>query len=585
MSVWKLKRNKADTVKMASVLNIKEPVACILANRGIGTYKAAMKFLLSPRDGLYDFELFKDSEKAIDIIKKAVTNRLKIAVYGDYDVDGVMSTTILYKALKYLGADVIFYLPHRQREGYGMNIEAVRHLHELGVKVILTCDNGIAAIDEIGEAARLGIVSVIIDHHEPKYEKGPNGEKFDIVPLSEAIIDAKQSKCQYPFKFLCAAGMSYKFAEALFKSMNRSFVYDDEFMAFAAIATVCDIVSLLDENRIIVKNGLKLVSKIENKGMKALIKLTGLEGKEINEYHAGFVIGPCVNATGRLESAETAVKLFSTDNEEEAYSLAAELVRLNAERKDMTSKAVEEAIEAVNLTDLKNDKVLVIYNSQIHESIAGIVAGKVKEAFYKPTIIITDSGQLAKGSGRSIEAYNMFDELLKCQELFEKFGGHPMAAGLSLKKENIDILRKMLNNNCCLTVEDMTSVIRIDKQLGFDQIDIELALQLESLSPFGKDCPPPVFGTKDVSLKRLSLMGKDKNMLRFTLSHNYKTFVGVSFSGYEKFCRILNERNILIENILGGYMQDFKMDIVYGLNINRYNGRESVQLDIKDFRF
>ncbi len=585
MSVWKLKRNKADTVKMASVLNIKEPVACILANRGIGTYKAAMKFLLSPRDGLYDFELFKDSEKAIDIIKKAVTNRLKIAVYGDYDVDGVMSTTILYKALKYLGADVIFYLPHRQREGYGMNIEAVRHLHELGVKVILTCDNGIAAIDEIGEAARLGIVSVIIDHHEPKYEKGPNGEKFDIVPLSEAIIDAKQSKCQYPFKFLCAAGMSYKFAEALFKSMNRSFVYDDEFMAFAAIATVCDIVSLLDENRIIVKNGLKLVSKIENKGMKALIKLTGLEGKEINEYHAGFVIGPCVNATGRLESAETAVKLFSTDNEEEAYSLAAELVRLNAERKDMTSKAVEEAIEAVNLTDLKNDKVLVIYNSQIHESIAGIVAGKVKEAFYKPTIIITDSGQLAKGSGRSIEAYNMFDELLKCQELFEKFGGHPMAAGLSLKKENIDILRKMLNNNCCLTVEDMTSVIRIDKQLGFDQIDIELALQLESLSPFGKDCPPPVFGTKDVSLKRLSLMGKDKNMLRFTLSHNYKTFVGVSFSGYEKFCCILNERNILIENILGGYMQDFKMDIVYGLNINRYNGRESVQLDIKDFRF
>ncbi len=585
MSVWKLKRNKADTVKMASVLNIKEPVACILANRGIGTYKAAMKFLLSPRDGLYDFELFKDSEKAIDIIKKAVTNRLKIAVYGDYDVDGVMSTTILYKALKYLGADVIFYLPHRQREGYGMNIEAVRHLHELGVKVILTCDNGIAAIDEIGEAARLGIVSVIIDHHEPKYEKGPNGEKFDIVPSSEAVIDAKQSKCQYPFKFLCAAGMSYKFAEAIFKSMNRSFVYDDEFMAFAAIATVCDIVSLLDENRIIVKNGLKLVSKIENKGMKALIKLTGLEGKEINEYHAGFVIGPCVNATGRLESAETAVKLFSTDNEEEAYSLAAELVRLNAERKDMTSKAVEEAIEAVNLTDLKNDKVLVIYNSQIHESIAGIVAGKVKEAFYKPTIIITDSGQLAKGSGRSIEAYNMFDELLKCQELFEKFGGHPMAAGLSLKKENIDILRKMLNNNCCLTVEDMTSVIRIDKQLGFDQIDIELALQLESLSPFGKDCPPPVFGTKDVSLKRLSLMGKDKNMLRFTLSHNYKTFVGVSFSGYEKFCRILNERNILIENILGGYMQDFKMDIVYGLNINRYNGRESVQLDIKDFRF
>ena len=466
-----------------------------------------------------------------------------------------------------------------------MNIEAVRHLHELGVKVILTCDNGIAAIDEIGEAARLGIVSVIIDHHEPKYEKGPNGEKFDIVPSSEAVIDAKQSKCQYPFKFLCAAGMSYKFAEALFKSMNRSFVYDDEFMAFAAIATVCDIVSLLDENRIIVKNGLKLVSKIENKGMKALIKLTGLEGKEINEYHAGFVIGPCVNATGRLESAETAVKLFSTDNEEEAYSLAAELVRLNAERKDMTSKAVEEAIEAVNLTDLKNDKVLVIYNSQIHESIAGIVAGKVKEAFYKPTIIITDSGQLAKGSGRSIEAYNMFDELLKCQELFEKFGGHPMAAGLSLKKENIDILRKMLNNNCCLTVEDMTSVIRIDKQLGFDQIDIELALQLENLSPFGKDCPQPVFGTKDVSLKRLSLMGKDKNMLRFTLSHNYKTFVGVSFSGYEKFCRILNERNILIENILGGYMQDFKMDIVYGLNINRYNGRESVQLDIKDFRF
>ncbi len=584
MSIWNLRRNKADIPKMSKALNIREPVACVLANRKIGTYEQAEKFLFCDKSKLYDFKLFKDADKGIKIVSDSIIKNKKIAVYGDYDVDGVMSTTILYKTLKYLNANVMFYLPHRQKEGYGMNIDAIKDLSEMGIEVIITCDNGISAIDEIALAKKLGIITVVIDHHEVQYTEN-NGEKIINIPLADAIIDAKQPDCDYPFKFLCAAAMCYKFSKTLFEAFEKDFVYDDEFISFAAVATVCDIVDMLDENRIIAKNGLRTINTIKNPGMRALIELTGIGVKDISEYHAGFIIGPCINATGRLESAETAVRLFTEENYSNAVLLASELVNLNNERKSMTQCAVDEIYNTVINSDIKNDNVLVIYNSDIHESIAGIVAGRMKEIFYKPVIVITKSGDLAKGSARSIDSYNMFEELLKCADLFVKFGGHPMAAGISLDFGNIDILRQRLNYNCTLTEKELTRVIRIDKELNFDDIDIVLAQQLESLSPFGKECTMPIFATKNVFIKKMYIIGKKRDIIKFVLGQKCSSNLieAISFDCYEKFCS--ETKNICtIEELLSNTAPVFYMDIVYNININRFNQKQSVQINIKDFR-
>lgn len=589
MRIWKLKRNNADTKKMSKALGMSEISACVLANRGIGTFHDAQKFLKCPKDEMYDGYLFKDMKKGINLIARAIIKKKKIAVYGDYDVDGVMSTVILYKTLKYFKADVLYYLPHRQKEGYGMNINAVCELKKRGADVFLACDNGIAALKEIKKANELGIVSVILDHHEVPYTKDDKNNKTDTPPEAFAVIDAKQSKCGYPFKSLCAAGMAYKFSKLLFEKMGVDFCLDDEFLSLAAIATVCDIVDLTDENRIIVKNGLEKAADTSNPGLKSLITQTGLEGRKITEYHAGFVLGPCINATGRLESAKLAVELFTHTDSKSADAAASELVKLNAERKDMTSEAVKIANKKILSDGLQNDRVLVIYDNRIHESIAGIVAGRIKEIYFRPVIVLTDGEQYAKGSARSIESYNIFEELFKCRDLFERFGGHPMAAGLMLKKENIPILRKRLNDACTLTADDMSEVIRIDAELGFDDISVETAHELEMFAPFGRMNPKPLFGSKNVSVKALYVIGKNKNILKFTLMDNKtpKIIDGISFDGYDEYCEKLTHTYGIdnLKNVLNGTLNAPDMDIVYSLGINRFNGRETVQLEIKDFRF
>lgn len=589
MRIWKLKRNKADIKKMSEMLGISRISACVLANRGIGRFRDAKKFLNCPKEEMYDGYLFKDMKKGVELIARAIIKKKKIAVYGDYDVDGVMSTVILYKTLKFFGADVLYYLPHRQKEGYGMNENAVCDLKARGVDVIFACDNGIAALNEIKKANELGIVSVILDHHEVPYAEDIENRRRDTPPDAFAVIDAKQSECGYPFKSLCAAGMAYKFSKLLFEKMGSDFVLDDELLSFAAIATVCDIVDLTDENRIIVKNGLEKVSDTSNPGLRELIKQTGLEGRRITEYHAGFVIGPCINATGRLESAKLAVKLFAQTDESDADLTASELVKLNAERKDMTAEAVESAKKKIADEGLEKDKVLVIYDKNIHESIAGIVAGRIKEMYSRPVIILTDGEQFAKGSGRSIESYNIFEELFKCRKLFEKFGGHPMAAGLMLKEENIPILRKRLNEACTLTKSDMTEVIRIDAELNFNEISIETACELETFSPFGRMNPKPIFGSKNIAVKTLYVIGKNKNILKFIFrdKKTSKIIDGISFDGYDEYCeKIISIYGLDgMEKVLCGVEKAPDMDIVYSLGINRFNGRETVQLEIKDFRF
>jgi len=587
MAKWVLKRNKAYTEKIAEAFSISPVTANVIANRHLKTAEEIEKYLYCKKEYLYNAMEMKDMKKGLEIISEAIKSGKKIVVYGDYDADGVMSTVILYKTLSVLGADCMFYLPHRQKEGYGMNTEAVEELHEKGVQVILACDNGIAAINEVAKAKELGMEVVIIDHHEPAFESFADGTKKDIVPCADAVIDCKQEKCPYPFKMLCAAGMSYKFSSLLFEKMGREFTYDDEFITFAAIATVCDVVDMLDENRIIARNGLALAQHSPNIGMQALLRQTNLDGT-VNEYHAGFVLGPCINATGRLQSAELSVKLFIEEDEKKAILYAAELAQLNNERKLMTTQAVEEAIRTIEKENLGDDRVLVIYCADVHESIAGIVAGRIKEIFYKPVIMITDSGDMAKGSARSIESYNIFEELFKCRDLFIKFGGHPMAAGLSLEKENIDVLRKRLNAECTLTEDDMTPVIRIESILDFKDITKECAKELETLAPFGKENPSPVFASTKVKCRKVTLMGKNKDMMRMVFTdRNGNSMDGVSFDGFEKFreameCRYDTETCSMI---FKGMPVDIEMDILYNISVNRFNGRETLQLNIKDMRF
>lgn len=591
MAIWTLRRNNANIKKMSYALNISETFACVLANRKILTRKDAEIYINPKVSFMYDAFKFKDIKNSIDIIIEAVKNEKKIIVYGDYDVDGIMSTVILYKILKIYGADVFYYIPDRKDEGYGLNKTAISQLHKDGYNLIFTCDNGIAALEEVRFIRELGMEIIILDHHEPGFLENDNC-KIDVIPKANAVIDAKQSLCNYPFKFLCAAGMSYKFAKAFFEYTNTKFENEAEIFVLSSIATICDIVDLLDENRIIVKNGLKLINSRTNinKGLSALIKCRQIEGKQITEYNIGFIIGPCINASGRLESALTAVRLFLTDDENEAFELAEKLSELNEQRKQLTLEAVDKVIQTIEDSNIKNDKIFVIYDNMIHESIIGIVAGRIKEQYHKPTIIITDGVDYAKGSGRSIEAYNLFEELYSCRILFEKFGGHAMAAGLSLKHENIDELRKFLNENCKLKKEDMTEIIRIDKELFFDEININLAKELELMKPFGKENKEAIFATKGIIPKRINFVGTNKDIMQFTfIDINNNIVKAISFNGYSNFKKyiISSFGEDIFDDVLKGSQKniDLKMDIVYSININDYNDTETVQLNIKDFRF
>lgn len=589
MSRWTIRNVNAKIDLMAEEFGISKVFATVLANRNILTKRALQVYINPNEKFLLDSLEMKDMEKSFNIITKAIINKQKICIYGDYDVDGVTSTVILYKGLKKLGANVIYYIPDREEEGYGLNKDAINEVINMGVDLILTCDNGIASIEEVKYIKELKIDIIILDHHEPRYIELENGEREDIIPIADAIVNPKQKDCNYKFKALSAGGISYKFIKGLYEYIEAEGDFD-EYLVFASIATICDIVDLLDENRVIAKKGIEILNnnKQINKGLYEVIKLNNLDEKEIDEMDYGFKIGPCINASGRLESALKAVELFTAE-EGDIKTMAEELIQLNNERKELTLKAVENVIEQIEMSDYKNNKILVIYNSEIHESIAGIVAGRIKEKYYKPTFVITKSKDMAKGSGRSIPSYNMFEEMLKCQNLFIKFGGHKMAAGLSLKEENIDNFRKTINENCTLTKEDMTEVISIDKALNFSEIDFNLIDELKSMAPFGKENSRALFATKNVSVFSLYFVGKEKNILQFTFQDETKNKIkAISFDGYDKFLSILKERypDELVKKIIDGYKKDIdlKLDVVYSIGVNEFNGYKNIQLIIKDFR-
>lgn len=587
MAKWVLKRSRLDINTIAKNLNVHKATATILEHRGIKSQEEAIKFLKGQEIDQQSIYKMKDGKKAIDFMVQAVKENKKIVVYGDYDVDGVTSTTILYKTLKAIGGNASYYLPHRQEEGYGLNLQAVRKLHEEGFQVIMTCDNGIASLGEIELANELSVEVVILDHHEPAFVE-KNGKRKDILPSAIAIVDPKRDDCDYEFPFLCAGGISYYFALAILKEFGiKDADLEKELLVFATIATICDIVDLLGENRSIVKLGLKEIVKTNNLGLQALVKANNIEIEDIVEYHIGFVIGPCINATGRLKSGNRAVDLFVTQNKEEAKDIAEELVELNVERKEITSEGVKRIMEQVEQNE-ELDKVIIVYDEETHESVAGIIAGRIKDKYNHPTIVITKSEDGAKGSGRSIEGYHLFEAMFQHKELFTKFGGHAMAAGFSLDEENIPLLREKLNGDCNLKDEDFTSVYHINKILDFDEISLNLEKEISWFAPFGKENPKPLFASQNILIQRLFLMGKNKDMLKFTLKDekNGNLMTGISFDGYNSFVDMLKE--LYNEEICGKMLSDGKIneriDLVYTVEKNTYQGNSSVQLMIKDFR-
>lgn len=580
-----LKCTSSNVKALAQEIGVNETIINVLINRGIKTSRDIKKFVDASLKDLYNPFFMIDMDKGVDIIKEAIDMKRKIAIYGDYDADGVTSTVILYKALKRLGGNFIYHIPDREAEGYGMNLERIRHLKEDGVEIILSCDNGISAIDQIAYAKELGMKVVVTDHHELTF-KEEDGERNYILPSADAVINPKRLDCTYPFKLLCGAGIAFKFVQALYSVFNIPENEVLEFLEYAAIGTICDVVDLVDENRIIAKNGLRLIRDTKNMGLNAIIKETSINKDTINSYHIGFIIGPCINATGRLETAKLSVELLLTEDEEVAKGLAIKLHKLNMERQEMTIKSVEEIESIIENSSLKNDKVLVVYKENVHESIAGIAAGRLREKYNLPTIILTKGKDMPKGSGRSIEDYNMFEELLKCKELLDKFGGHPMAAGLSLKEENIEFLRRKLNENCLLTKEDLIRKISIDRRMKLSEVCVSLIKELNILEPFGKGNASPVFAEKNVDIYKINFIGKDKNTLKFSLKidGSYNKIDALCFGKGDEFKEYIkqyfgDDYLDIIDN-----PKNLKMDFIFYPSLNDYNGCITPQLRIVDYR-
>ncbi|MCL2048211.1 MAG: single-stranded-DNA-specific exonuclease RecJ [Defluviitaleaceae bacterium] len=561
---WEIKETDADLKLMSQVLNISEITACVMANRGIRSKNAAISFLSPAPERLHSPMRLKDMQKALEAVREAIPSK-KILIYGDYDADGITSTVILYKLFHKLGANCEYYIPHRIDEGYGLNLATVEKIAEKGVDLLIAVDNGISAVAEIKRAAELGMEIIVIDHHEPA----------EALPPAVAIIDPKQADCDYPFKSLCAAALAYKFAVALsdFMAVPLSDGERDELIVLAAIATICDIVPLVDENRIIAAAGLKIINanKMINLGIGSLIALRGYLEKPIDAFAVGFVVGPCLNATGRLASAELAVELLLSplDEPQKRVQLASQLLQLNEARKKLTDECVKRAMEKIGGT---LPKVLVLTDFEAHESVAGIVAGRIRDATCRPTILLTQGDGAVKGSARSTENYNIFMALYKNRHLFKRFGGHEMAAGLTLCEENIEPLNAALNEACVLTDDDFRPILHIDRELSIEEITLALSNELAALAPFGKKNDEPLFVSYGLLAENVRIIN-EKNTLIFTFrADDGRRLKGIAFGLNEKYAEVC-----------GAATQGI-LDIAYGIETNVWNNIAEVQVRVRDFR-
>nr|WP_296158157.1 single-stranded-DNA-specific exonuclease RecJ [uncultured Blautia sp.] len=569
MEKWVVCAKKADFNKIAQEFDIDPVIARLIRNRDVEREEDIRQYLHGTLEELPSGRLMKDMDRAVSIIRAKIADRSRMRIIGDYDIDGVTATTILLKGLQRLGAVVDTYIPDRIKDGYGINEHLISQAVEDGIDTIITCDNGIAAWHEIETAKKAGLTVVVTDHHDIPFQDTEEGRKW-LIPPADAVVNPKQPDCFYPNKYLCGAVVAWKLIWTLYEDAGIS---GDEILKFtelAAVATVGDVMDLKGENRIIVKEGLKRLRTTSFPGLKALIQVNNLEYTDITAYHVGFVLGPCINASGRLDTAARALDLLCTDDPVEAARLAGDLLALNESRKAMTEQGKETAIKMVEETDIRNDAVLVIYLPDCHESLAGIIAGRIRELYNKPVFVLTKGEKMVKGSGRSIEAYSMYEELVKCRELLEQFGGHPMAAGLSLKEENVEAFRKELNRNCRLTETDLMPKIVIDVPMPISYVSRKLTEQLSLLEPFGKGNTKPLFAQKGLRVLNLRIIGKNHNVAKMFLADPAGVKMdAVYFGEAEKFAEYVQAR----ENV----------SVTYYPDINVYQGRETLQLVIRNY--
>ena len=568
MSKWFYKNKKIDR-ELSNKLGIHPAIIKILADRGVETEEDIREFLAADLSKVSDGSELTDMEKGVSIIQDAIAAGKHIRIIGDYDVDGVTSTYILYKGLIGLHAKCDKFIPHRIKDGYGLHENAIRRAREDGVEVILTCDNGIAATDAVSLAKEFGMTVVVTDHHEVPFVQEPDGRRY-ILPAADAVIDPKRPE-DHVFKEICGAVVAWKFTGRLYKRFGMEDEFrNSDFLEMASLGTVCDVMDLQKDNRAIVKAGMKKMQITNNVGMQALMEVLGLKDKILKSYDYGFKIGPCINAEGRLDTANEAFNLLMETDHKKALDKAEEMRKLNVERQDLTKSGMEDAFRIVD-TEMKNDKVLVVYIPGIHESIAGIIAGKVRERYNKPAIVLTNGdGDFLKGSGRSIEAYSMFEKLSEVRGLMLGFGGHPLAAGLSLKKENLEEFRKQLNVRCGLTEADFVAKVMIDVVMPVDYLTEGFIRQLDILEPFGKGNEKPVFAQQNVSASQAQIIGKNKNVLKIAFN-SAVCRNGVCFHDIEEKERILNQ---------DGKLNDFKM--LYYPDLNEWQGTVSIQANVLD---
>lgn len=562
---------RADFKGIGERFGIDQVTARIIRNRDVIGEKAIEKYLHGSRKDFYSPWLLKDMEKAVAILQEKIENRNRIRIIGDYDIDGVMSTYILLESLRGLECDVDMMIPNRITDGYGINEHLIEQAWQEGRDTIITCDNGIAAVTQIRKAKDLGMTVIVTDHHEVPFEDLEGGRK-EILPPADAIVNPKQKACSYPFAGLCGAVVAMKVMEALYEKMAPEVDLVDKMLPFAGIATIGDVMDLQDENRILVKEGLQRLHHTTNLGLQELIRVNNLEPENISPYHIGFILGPCLNASGRLDTAKRALQLLLADSREEAGVLAGDLKNLNESRKEMTAQGLEKAIEQVESTSMLEDTVLVVFLPECHESLAGIIAGRLRERYHKPSFVLTRGEEGVKGSGRSIESYSMYEKLCECKEYLTKFGGHPMAAGLSLEEENVERFRRKLNEQSGLTEEDLVEKVTIDVPMPIHYIRKDLVQELSLLEPFGKGNEKPLFAQKNLWISQMRVFGKNRNVVKMRLTdENGYPMDGVYFGNGDEFAEEGRGKR--------------KISIVYYPDINMYQGRESLQVIIRHYQF
>ena len=548
------------------------PMAMRLIRSRAGESEAEVRaYLYGTLEDLADARLMKGMTEAVELLRQKIRVGATIRIIGDYDIDGVNATHILVTGLRRVGAQVDTVIPDRLKDGYGINEHLIEQAKEAGIDTIVTCDNGIAAAKEIAYAKELGMTIIVTDHHEIPYREEPDGARTTILPPADVIVNPKQADCPYSYKKLCGAAVAWRLVEVLYQEAG---VPREEYLdlaQFAAVATIGDIMDLTGENRILVRYGLKQLAETTNPGYRALLAVNGLEGKKLTAYHIGFVIGPCINASGRLDTAKRALELLGASTQSQAEKLAGDLKALNDSRKDLTAKGTTEAIRLIEETDLGQDKVLVVYLPDCHESLAGIIAGRIRERYFRPCFVLTDGEEGVKGSGRSIPGYHMFEEMTKVAELFTKFGGHPMAAGLSIPTENVELLRKRLNENCRLTDADLIPKLSYDAVLPIQYAGEQIIKELELLEPFGKENDKPLFAAANVRVKSARIIGKNRNVLKTVLEDDKGSRLeGISFGDVEAALHYIESKDTVC--------------LLYYPEINEFQGRRTVQAVIESWR-